>query len=773
MKYWVFTFKIKFISILIFFLCTHYIAIGKNYYVDCNSTKKGKGTITSPFKTIQEAALIMHPGDNCFIREGVYPETIVPLNSGKYEAPITFQPWNQNDKVQITGLNHIKSGEWVFHEKSYYKVKVNLNLDHENQVFKDDKMMHLAGWPNQGDDLLTPVLSDMGKGTTKNFIIDNSLPDYDYTDACVWIHAPKYWSNWTTNVVEFGEEYLKIINNAPFAGGPNQHVATYNAQYRIFGIFDALDSENEWYYDKKDKILYILANKNMIPPDNIRYKKRMYALDLRNRSHIIINNLEIFGATIITDEKSNHILLDKMRILYPYHSSQANNLYGNQTDKGVVLKGKNCIIQNSEIGYSSGCGVVLDGEYNKVINCYIHDTDYIGTYASSIQLNGKGNTISHCTLTRSGRAVISYGGMYQALIQFNDLSYSGMLTSDLGITYGNVIEGGNSEIRYNWLHDNKDDNLDVGLYFDHGTQNIISHHNVIWGIGKFGLVINHYGYFHLIYNNTFVSEQIGFRSFWGNKYSPDLYGCRFMNNIFSGYAEINADNYFWSNNITQFTELIENKYLKHNSIAIDRAFPIERITTKFTGLLPDIGAYEYNGENWIPGHNFDCYPQIDTTRSLPLHRNMLRNSAFEHEDHLSPWIVEQGKVNIIEEIKNQTTPDTANVRMGKYSIKLEQGAKISQTIIGLVPNAWYEFSGFLKVEKNGCGYIGISDNADMEQKSTFFTGKKLNTSISDWNRALVRFKTDLNNTSVKVYVKNDSESKKNVFVDDLGLILIE
>ena len=255
---------------------------------------------------------------------------------------------------------------------------------------------------------------------------------------------------------------------------------------------------------------------------------------------------------------------------------------------------------------------MLAGESNSVVNCYIHDTDYIGTYASCVQLYGKGNVLSHCTLTRSGRTVLDYRGMYQALVQYNDMSHSGLLTSDLGLTYGNVIEGGNSEVRYNWLHDNDDDHVDMGLYYDHGTQNIISHHNVVWGVGYSAFLINFYGYYHLVYNNSFSADKNGFRSAWGNKYPPDLYGCRFFNNIFSGICYTSADNYAWGYNYAEYKDLIDNKYLPGDSSLIDQALPIAGINDDYSGNSPDPGAYESEGYKWIPGHDFDNPPVVNT-----------------------------------------------------------------------------------------------------------------------------------------------------------------
>ena len=119
----------KSVILVLIFLCTNIITKGKDYYVKNSVLQSGNGTETAPFKTIQEAAFIMKPGDNCYISEGTYPETIIPSNSGNPDAPITFQPWHQDDKVQITGLNRIHSEEWVPYGKTLYMTKVNLKLE--------------------------------------------------------------------------------------------------------------------------------------------------------------------------------------------------------------------------------------------------------------------------------------------------------------------------------------------------------------------------------------------------------------------------------------------------------------------------------------------------------------------------------------------------------------------------------------------------------------------------------------------------------------------
>ena len=63
----------------------------KDYFVAPGGSDTNPGSKTAPFKTIQKAATLMQAGDRCLIRAGTYRETVVPSNSGKDQAPITFE----------------------------------------------------------------------------------------------------------------------------------------------------------------------------------------------------------------------------------------------------------------------------------------------------------------------------------------------------------------------------------------------------------------------------------------------------------------------------------------------------------------------------------------------------------------------------------------------------------------------------------------------------------------------------------------------------------
>ena len=53
----------------------------------------------------------------------------------------------------------------------------------------------------------------------------------------------------------------------------------------------------------------------------------MNAFDFSDRKHIELHDVDIIASTIITNEGSESILLDGLKVLYSYHSSQNNENY--------------------------------------------------------------------------------------------------------------------------------------------------------------------------------------------------------------------------------------------------------------------------------------------------------------------------------------------------------------------------------------------------------------------------------------------------------------
>ena len=188
------------------------ITLSKNktfsvYYVGGkNASDRNPGTKKAPFATISKAASILKEGDTCFIRAGIYRETVVPKNSGSSGNPIVFTSDGGVDVI-ISGADEANDG-WTVYSGNIYQKTIALPVTGyidaitgnssllANQVFVDGKMMIEARWPNisNSDDLMNradfaPVPKDgwiSGEGTT---LQDPDIPDIPggWTGGTIWI----------------------------------------------------------------------------------------------------------------------------------------------------------------------------------------------------------------------------------------------------------------------------------------------------------------------------------------------------------------------------------------------------------------------------------------------------------------------------------------------------------------------------------------------------------------------------------------------------------
>ncbi|MBF0196149.1 MAG: right-handed parallel beta-helix repeat-containing protein [Planctomycetes bacterium] len=746
------------ICVLMLMTCMYMSSYAKEYHVAKGGNDASLGTLQSPFASIQKAASVMKAGDVCLISEGNYYETVIPAHSGRAGRPIIYKAARPNDKVILTGSKPIPRSLWKKDGKNRFKCRVTLPLKDGNQIFLKGKSLVEARWPNLGDDYLKPKLAIMDDGTHAEKIIDQQLPKYDYRGARVWVHARYYWKNWTSEILNHSGSSLNIKNKAPFSGA-NQHNARKGAEYYVYNLKDALDSENEWFYDSKEKMLWVYRHDGKLPKEAYRIKATTHVLDVSGKKHLKFQGLTILGSSLQTNPQTTSVVFDRMKILYPHYSANG----GKGAGRVVTLNGKNNTIQNSEIAYSWGPCIALEGENNKLLNSYIHDGNLFGAFTGCVYLSGKGNVVSHCTIERSGRTLINYSGMYQALIQNCILRYAGMLTSDLGLTYGTNIEGGNSEVRFNLMHGNLSKHKNMGLYYDHGTKNVITHHNIIWGARQAGLIINHYANGHLIYNNTFIADNFGFKSTWGHKYEPDLLNCRFVNNLMAGIIDTTAKNLYAQNNVTNFKSFDPKNPMRGYVKGYGKGVMVKGVTS----AKPGIGAIEYKGMTFKAGHDFQIIPVYDFVRSKPLHRNHIVNAAFEHQDHISPWQFKGKGVSSVKHKPQYHNLEDVNLgRMGCYSVALTKPkGELTQRIKGLEEGSKYDFICMMRVPEGSVALSGVRFSNGSERLS-----QKVSSGAPGWVRNTVAFTAPLDKNPVEVFVRLISGAKA-IHVDDFSLTM--
>ena len=92
-----------------------------------------------------------------------------------------------------------------------------------------------------------------------------------------------------------------------------------------------------------------------------------------------------------------------MKCEYVGHCStiELNDLNDNaspQDDLGVLLKGSFIEVNGCEISNSSGPVINIQGSDNRLINSYIHDGNYIGTYTGHSKISGRRQFVSNNTM---------------------------------------------------------------------------------------------------------------------------------------------------------------------------------------------------------------------------------------------------------------------------------------------------------------------------------------------------------------------------------------
>jgi hypothetical protein len=122
-----------FISILLIDLFNS--AYAENYFISPNGKDSNKGNHPAEaLRSISEAAIKAFPGDTIYIFPGIYSERVVPLNSGKENAPIVYKKiGDQGSVILTTPLPDIPN-----ENKLYAFTLANLNyLEIEGIDFKD------------------------------------------------------------------------------------------------------------------------------------------------------------------------------------------------------------------------------------------------------------------------------------------------------------------------------------------------------------------------------------------------------------------------------------------------------------------------------------------------------------------------------------------------------------------------------------------------------------------------------------------------------------
>ena len=732
------------------------------YFVSPQGSDEADGSRAHPFATIAKAAGVLKPGDTCFLRAGVYRETLRPKHSGLPGAEITYSNW-QNEKAILTGADIIRG--WQEQENGIYAASMPWSLDHANQFFADDQMLQEACWPAPGENpLFAPNRATASGGSDSTLTCDQIPgPEDIWKEARLWCAGGAAWICWNAEVTAYDATTHTLTFKPPLDGWyntPQFYRPRKGNLFALRGIRYALQTPGQWYYDKQAKQVLI------IPPADtdihtlfIEAKRRINAIDLSDRSYIHIRDIGIHAAGIRTDDQSSNIVLENIHGRYVSHStehdfSHSEEHFSSAGPGGILIRGNNILLLSCDLGYSSSAVVGVAGYDNRIINCNIHHGGYTGFWLGTVVLTGRRIVFSHNTVSHAGRDLINTHYLMESLVQYNDVSDAGWLTKDLGMFYGHDTDFANTVFRYNLVHDNHAEQTAMGIYFDHLSHNAIVHNNVIWNAGNDPIRFNNPAYCNLIFNNTCLNT--GKIESFDHSERDDLFACRYFNNIFND-----------SINLPDHVVLNNNRIIKE---------PFYNDPGRLDFRLKDdpndkIGAYAPEGTLWKAGCDLKNPPNPLPAYEAPRIEwmNLVRNSCFEFGS-LEGWDqTDSGQATLVKG-NGWGNPIYGNEKVhptgtSKYEMRLGPDKDgIMQEIKGLSPNTKYTLSAWMRVAgPNDEIVLGVKGHGNAEANVSAASG--------EWIRKSVEFTTGSENSKALIYLKKTTDGSGFAWCDNITLPL--
>jgi hypothetical protein len=514
---------------------------------------------------------------------------------------------------------------WEVHSGSIWKTTLDFPVW---QLFAQRQEMVMARWPNANftDGTVWDKENHWGHGTIDDdpsayengtFIddphgdIDLANSGLDITGAIAILNVGSF-KTWTRRVLS---QSGNTFTYDPVSGWKTKH-----HDYFLEGQLAFLDTAGEWFLDTLTNELYFWPPDNGDPNDlSIRGKVQSYAFEISNSDHVQIKNIEFFGTTF-NFSNCDYSLIENCNLWFPSCYKRMLGVVDNQPDMSLFTSSSNCLVYKCAFRYTDGSVLEMYSGNNTIEDCYFYHIDYTATdlngLMTTIQMGGSGNVFRRNTLHKLGASATLNPGN-EALIELNDMYDSGYVQSDGALVQCMVGQQPGVEIRYNWIHDT----IKYGARFDGNGDgnNGLMHHNVMWNV-KGGIMIK--GYEHMLYNNTafdngdkndiiIMIEQGGNEgTISKNNAANKIAGHRtgnYEDYPVPGIYDHNWNGYETSTDVKEMLVDPENHDFRPiaGSALIDSGIAVQAVTDGYIGTAPDLGAYEYGGEYWIPGITWD------------------------------------------------------------------------------------------------------------------------------------------------------------------------
>lgn len=412
------------LSICIFLVFTSAIhSYSTTYYFSSSGNdKRNTGTSsTSPYKTITKLnALVLKAGDMVLFKSGeIFEGQINIKQSGTSAANIKFSNYGTGALPIIKGTSTCTG--WTVYSNNIYTTTAPSSTSNINQLFANNKALTLARYPNSGflkiDSAISPTSFRFTSSKTSNTWANGTA----VIRTIEWVYENKTIQSTTSNSIT-------LTSNTNYEILPQYG-------FYINNTLSELDIENEWFYDKNTRKLYMISPQSVSPNTlTVEASCYDYGINLAQQKYIQISNLEFKGQNIdgAFVEQSSYINISNCVFGKINHSAiSSNNLGCNNctfnyntisdiNNNGIDnYYGKYCSYKYNKltrIATKAGLGESGDGEYLGISsggnsNISYNTLDSIGYNAINCKSRDTiiGNAINYACITKNdGAGVYCY-----------------------------------------------------------------------------------------------------------------------------------------------------------------------------------------------------------------------------------------------------------------------------------------------------------------------------------------------------------------------------
>lgn len=475
----------KIIRTLLLFCSTSLFA-QTSFYVAPNGNDASQGTKKKPFasinKAVTEARKISGNVDICLTGGTYYLDQPIVFTSGdsrKESEKLTIKSFD-NQKVVISG-SEILNLKWKAYKNGIWQAKVTQNLIFD-QLFVNGQLQRMARYPNF-DSTAQYYGGFAADAVSKERAALWKLPEGGFIHA---LHSSK-WGDYHY-LIKGKDKQGELVLEGGWQN--NRQMGMHNEYRFVENIFEELDTNNEWFYDKKTKTLYYY------PPKGLDIKKAKF------ESPQIAHLFEFKGSET-----------------KPVKNISIEGLALTQTLR-TFMENKEPLLRSDWTIYRGGA-VFYDGAVNcSLKNCTLNN---LGSNAVFFNNYNRNCEVSGCLISEIGASAFCFVGNPNAVRSPSFQYYQYVPLDKMDRTPGPKTNNYPAECK---VYDN--------LMFDLGTvekqsagvqlsmcQNITVSHNTIYDIPRSGINVNEgtWGGHIIEYNDVFntVKETGDHGSFnsWG------------------------------------------------------------------------------------------------------------------------------------------------------------------------------------------------------------------------------------------------------------------